>query len=367
MAQTAPARRPFPLPQDIGAEAARSVTRAATAALLNQILSPNEGRGERILKETWPSDHRALAIVTRAATAPATTTTAGWAAELSVVGPSAAFLVNLPVSAASQLFARSLQLPLDNVASIKVPYPAATPSLAPSFVAEGAPIPLRQASVTTVTLGPSRKLAVLTALTNEIAEHSTPVAEVLIRGILVATTATALDAAVFSTTAGSASVPAGILNGVTPLTATAGGGATALLGDMKLLAAALATAGAGGQIMIFASPTAAAAIPILVPGYAGIEIIATPTLAAGTVVAIDPAGVVSGTAGQPRIDVGKSTAVHYEDTTPLQISSGTQGSGVLATPVRSAFQTDSFVLRLTLDCSWAARPGFVQFIPSTTW
>src|SRR4051812_44085290 len=99
--------RPEPrfLPSDPRPDSSRalalSVTRACTAAVLNQILSPNEGRGERILKETWPSDHRALAIVTRAATAPATTTTAGWAAELSVTGPSAAFLVNLPVSAAS--------------------------------------------------------------------------------------------------------------------------------------------------------------------------------------------------------------------------------------------------------------------------
>jgi len=339
------------------------VTRAATAEVLNSIKSPHE-RVERIVEEHWAGDRVALHVLSKSATAPATTTTSGWAAELAVTTTTAAFLVNLPVSAASQLFARALSLPLDNVASIKIPYPNPTPSLSPSFTAEGAPIPARQASVVTVTLGPSRKLAVLTGLTNELAEHSVPVAEALIRQILIASTSAALDTAVFSATAASASQPAGLLNGVAPLTATTGGGQAALLGDIALLAAAISAAG-GTRMMLFVPPAKAAVIPVYAPGFA-VEVVPTPALAPATVVAIDPDGVVSGTSGQPRVDVGKSTTVHYDDTNPLQIS--TPGSpNVVAAPVRSAFQTDSFVLRLLLDCSWAARPGFVQYVASVTW
>jgi hypothetical protein len=77
--------------------------------------------------------------------------------------------------------------------------------------------------------------------------------------------------------------------------------------------------------------------------------------------------VVSGTANQPRIDTSVGTTLHFEDPTPLQLATGAQGSGVLATPTRSMFQTDSFSLRLLLECAWAARPGFVQYVSNVTW
>ena len=356
-----PVRPVPPLPADVGAELFRSVTRAATAALLNQIHSPHAGRGERVLAECWPADRNALAILTRAATAPATTTTAGWAAELSVATTASAFLSSLPASDASRLFAAGLMLPLDGVASINVPYAAATPSLAPSIVVEGAPIPVRQAGFTTLTLGPIRKLAVLTELTNELGEHSTPVAELVIRQVLVAAATAALDQAVFTSSAG------GLLDGVAPLTATAGGGQAALLGDIGQLVSAITTAGGGARLMLFAAPNKSALLPIYAAGVGFLEVVPTPALLPGTIVMLDPAGVVSGTSGQPRIDVGRETAVHLENTTPLQIATGSPGSAVLATPVRSAFQTDIFALRLTLDFAFAAQPGYVQHITGVTW
>lgn len=370
--QTALARseqRPFPLPQDISATLARSVSRAATATVLREIGWPNNGSAEDILRKAWPGDGRALAILQRAATAPATTTTAGWAAELAVIGTVDAFFQNLQQSAAARLFAACLRLPLDGYGSIKVPFAAATPSLSPSFVQEGAPIPVRQAAINATVSLASRKMAVLTALTNDLADHSTPVAEVIIRQVLTANAAVALDQAFFSAAAGDATRPPGILNGVSGQTPTTGGGAAALLGDLKGLSAALAAAGAGSRIMLFVPPAQAAAIPVYAPGYnTSVEIIPTPALAAtSTVVAIDPNGVVSGYSGEPEITVGRETTVHLEDTTPLQIASGPQGSAVLATPTRSMFQTDSFGLRLLLPCGWAARPGFVQFVSAVTW
>ena len=329
--------------------------------MLNEIRSPNDGRGgEKILAEAWPGDRHALAILTRAATAPATTTTAGWAAELAVTTTANAFLGSLSPSAASRLFAAGLVLPLDGVAALRVPYQAATPSLAPSLVAEGAPIPVRQAALTTVTLGPTRKLATIVGMTNEIGSYSTPVAEQVIRQILVESAARALDLAVFSTGAG------GLLNGVSGITATAGGGVAALIGDLKALIGALTTAGAT-RVMLFMASALMASVAIYAPGGFGPAIEIVPANLGTTVVAIDPSGVVSGAAGQPRIDVGRETLLHFEDTSPLQFSTGAPGSAVLATPSRNLYQTDSMALRLLVDCAWVARPGYVQFVSNVTW
>ena len=75
---------------------------------------------------------------------------------------------------------------------------------------------------------------------------------------------------------------------------------------------------------------------------------ASPTLADNLIavatgalaVAIDPA----------RIDVSGQMLVHMEDTDPLPI---VDDAGVMAVPVRSAWQTDSVGLRFTLPVSWA--------------
>ena len=54
-----------------------------------------------------------------------------------------------------------------------------------------------------------------------------------------------------------------------------------------------------------------------------------------------------------------------EDTTPLPIATGAQGSGVLATPTRSLWQTDSLGLRMIMDLNWALlRTGTVAWTQS---
>jgi hypothetical protein len=47
----------------------------------------------------------------------------------------------------------------------------------------------------------------------------------------------------------------------------------------------------------------------------------------------------------------------------LQLATGAQGSGVLATPSQSMFQTAQIAIRMTANVSWAMRrSGMVQFI-----
>ena len=371
--QTAPiparSTRPFPLPSDLNGEQSRSVFRAATAAVLHEIRGPHQSTGPAaILEATWPSDARARGLVTRAATNPASTTTTGWAAEL-VPTVTGAFLTSLGIaSSASQLFAAAVRLSLDGVGTIRMPYATSLSTLAPPFVGEGLPAPVRQASLdSAVTLGPVRKMLILTALTNELNNHSTPTAEVVMRQLLTESAARQLDAAVFSATAGDAVTHAGLLNGVTPIAATTGGGVNALLGDTKALLAALTAAGAGQRVMIFAPPAQAAAIPIYAPGF-NIEVVPTVALAStSTVVAVDPSGVFSGYSGEPQIDTSSAATLHMESSSPLQLTTGAQGSAVVASPQRGLFQVDSFALRLRLPCAWVARPGFVQQIVGATW
>jgi hypothetical protein len=369
MQQTTPSR-PFPLPSDPRPDPsralARSVVRAGLAALLAEI---SHGASPAIAEKSWPGDGNAVRILTKAATAPATTTTAGWAAELSVPGATAAFFQNLQVeSAAAHLFAAAIRLPLEGSSTLKIPFAGPTPTLSPSFTAEGAPIPVRQALLATVQLGPARAMRVIATMTNEIADYSVSIAEQVIRSVMVESAAKSLDVAFFSNTPADATRPAGILVGVVPIAATAGGGLGAAAADVENLVAAIVTAGGGRRVMLFLAPGKAAALSVLSPGLLSqIELVPTPTLPADDIVAIDPGGILTGYSGEPIIEVGRSALLHMEDTAPLQFSSGPQGSATVAAPSRSMFQTDSFALRLVLKCAWAGRPGFVQTVSGVTW
>ena len=64
-------------------------------------------------------------------------------------------------------------------------------------------------------------------------------------------------------------------------------------------------------------------------------------VAAGTVIAIDPLALVSGFGADPEISANRDAVVHYEDTTPLQIGSGTPTT--VAAPTWSTWQSDSVV------------------------
>jgi hypothetical protein len=70
----------------------------------------------------------------------------------------------------------------------------------------------------------------------------------------------------------------------------------------------------------------------------------------------------------PRFEVSDQATLHFEDTTPLQLVTGAQGSGVVASPSRSMFQTDSLALRMILPMNWAMRrTGVIAWITGVTW
>jgi hypothetical protein len=87
-----------------------------------------------------------LDIVSKSASAPATTTTTGWAAEL-VQTATLDFLDSLmPLSIYPGLRDRGGRFTFGRNGIVSIPSRASTPTVGGSFVAQGGPIPVRQAA-----------------------------------------------------------------------------------------------------------------------------------------------------------------------------------------------------------------------------
>jgi len=316
---------------------------------------------------------------TKAASALAMTSVAGWAAELVQIVYSAFMESLFPKSVYPRLAAKGLNLTFGRAGKINIPTRNLTPTIAGSFVGEGAPIPVRQGAFSSQTLTP-KKLAVITTWTREMDEHSLPAIEGLLRQAIQDDTAIAIDSVLLDSNAATAVRPAGLLNGVTPTTPTAGGGFNALVGDIKNLTGALLTATRGNvrapcfimnpqQVMTAGlTPAPSSGVfPFDTSGgmLNGWPIIDSGTVPLGTVIAMDAADFV-GTGDNPRFEVSDQATLHFEDTTPLDIVSGSPGTA--ASPVKSLWQTDSIGLRLVLPMNWLnRRAGTVAVVNNVTW
>ena len=145
----------------------------------------------------------------------------------------AAFFGGLgPASAASRLIAAGTTVPLARRSSIRFPRRSGPPEVLP-WVAEGAPIPVKQYSLDAAVLGPAGKFATIVVLSAELARASD--AEAVFETILREDAAISLDAAIFSDAAASDDNPAGLLFDVTPITAATGGGLGAMQADLSAL------------------------------------------------------------------------------------------------------------------------------------
>ena len=319
----------------------------------------------------------------RAATAPATTTQTGWAAELAQTLFAAFMEVLYPKAVYPRLAAMGLSLNFGNAGKVSIPTRATTPTIAGSFVGEGLPIPVRQGLFTSQLLTP-KKMAVITTWTREIQEHSVPAIEGLLRDAVQEDTAISLDSVLLDANPATVVRPAGILNGVAGLTPTAGGGFNAIVGDIKQLTGALLT-GTKGNVrkpawLMNPQQTNSAGL-IASPGagvfpfrqevsegkLSGWPIIDSGTVPLGTVIVIDAADFVAVGGDAPRFEISDQATLHFEDTAPADI--GTAGTPpVVAAPVKSMWQTDSLALRLILPTNWTIRrAGVVAWVAGVTW
>ncbi|UPK03113.1 phage major capsid protein [Bradyrhizobium sp. 170] len=340
-----------------------------------------------VMRETYPDDEPVIRGVfewmAKAATAPAMTTVQGWAAEL-VQQINVGFMDTLmPKSVYPRLSNAGLSLSFGTNGKINIPTRATTPTIAGSFVGEGLPIPVRQGLFTSQPLTP-KKMAVITTWTREINEHSVPAIEGLLRNAIQEDTAISLDTVLLDTNPATIIRPAGIRNGVTGLTPTAGGGFNALVGDIKQLSGALLTATNGNvrNPVWLMNPQQVNSISLTaMPGMSAFPfrdevgrgqlntwpIIDSGTVPLGTVIALDAADFVSVGGDAPRFELSDQATLHMEDTTPADIVGGAD-PGTPANPVKSLWQTDSIALRLILPINWTLRrAGVVAFVAGVTW
>ena len=191
-------RRPVPLRPDPDAMFDRAMTSIARAAIITarRVREPH-------VKNLWRDD-RDAELITRTAVSPTSTSDAAALATIRL-----AFIAALmPVSAAAQLIARSLQLSFDGAVEIGIP--ALTMPNA-KWIREGAPIPVTQGNLTAGPMIEPYKLAVITSLSNEMIARSN--AESMIRQLLIENTGPAIDAVMFSTNAGTPGLqPPGLLD-----------------------------------------------------------------------------------------------------------------------------------------------------------
>jgi hypothetical protein len=304
--------------------------RMAAAYLRNH--AEHGGTIERTAEKMFGDD--TLQIVLRAATSPASTTGTEWADVLAAAMVSDFVQSIASVSAEAALIERGTRVSLDGVGSVRVPGRTTNPQVAAQWVGEGFAAPLKMVPLVPGPTLKQNKLVTLTSFTREQVDSSN--IEVFVRTALSEALALSLDAKMFSADAASSVAPAGLLAGVAPLAATAGGGVNAMAGDIKALAAALAVAGAGAAPVIVAAVGEAMSLKLTAGPQFDVPVLASSPLPSGTVIMVEASSFVSGFGATPEFMTSKATMIHEADPAAPLVDGGT-----MAAPVRSLFQTQS--------------------------
>lgn len=352
---TKTARPPIPLRPDYG-DRSSFISRAMSAAL-NAGVSRNSN-SIAMARRMFPDDRVTEAILTRAVVGAASTSVSGWAAELAN-SALIAFLSSLgPDSAAAELIKRGLavNLPIGvNVA--KYPKRNTAPVKMP-WVGESSPIPVRASDLALVECGPPKKFGTIVTISRETAKRSN--ARAVFEQMLREEASLSLDAAYFSSDAGTSDGLAGLLYGLTSLESETG----ARRGDLVQLAKAVG-AGGSGQVVFIAGTGRAAALGIAEPELKS-PVLPSAAVPEDRLIAVDPASLIHLADSQPQIAAGEESIVHSDDDPDHISTAGTPN--VVAAPVRSLFQTDCIAVRLTADLAFGARrAGAVAYMDGVEW
>jgi hypothetical protein len=314
-----------------------------------------------VVKQIYGSDDKVTLEVLRSASAPATTTTTGWADTLArkVVVDLLQSIVSL--SAAAELLTRAIQISFDRRQSIILPSRQVSAAYAGTWVGEGQPIPVYQYPVSAgVTLAPHR-LAVVTSFTMEMLDQSN--IEAFVRSLLSESAALAIDAALFGSQADDGITPPGLLNSVAAVTAAAAGTSRldAMTGDVENLIKPIAAAGGGANIVFVCSPEQAAAMKALASVKFDYPILASMVIPVGTVIAVESRSLAA------TIDAVVPEFAFAES--PLLQMNTAPGDVVSGGATKSLFQTDGVSLKMILrNIDWKMRiGGHVAWVQNVNW
>lgn len=343
-------------------------------------------------------DRDDVEAVLRTATNPAMTTVTGWAAELVETAIDDFLELLRPVSIYPQLAGFGTKFTFGRNGIIRIPRRTgsgtnAAGDLRGAFVGEGDPIPVRRGALASVTLTP-RKMGVISTMTREMALHSNPAIEGVIRQGMIEDTAIAVDTALLDAVAASVVRPAGLLNGVTGTAGVAGGGVAAVTADIVAALTPFSNANAANGLVWLLNPvnviklsmmsTSVGVYPFkedIQNGRLGnIPVIASTLVPATVMYLVRAADFASATGDTPEFDVSDTAVIHEEDGTYATDQTVTQPGAtveqigtagtptVVAAPVRSLWQTASIGVRMILEMDWAMRrSGMVASITAITW
>lgn len=334
-------------------------------AIVAKILAASGRKRDREDPTTiFPNDHLCKGVLTRASAPVGTTTDAGNAAEVTqrlVVN----FLASLaPLSAAAALIGTGVRLPLGNAVEEKVPARTGVPSTTVSWVGEAAPISVRSYALNNSCVLTRRKFGFISTLSREAVRRAS--GEDVVRQLIREDASATLDAAYFSTDAGTDTVHAGLLNGVSSIAGYAGGDRLALETDLAALSDAVSAAGSG-EVIFVGSPKRVARLRIKSPEIAR-EVTFLPSLAVAdtTIIAVDPLSLVHGAGDDIDLFAAQEGVLHMSDDPDEIVTDGSPGA--VADPVRSLWQTDAVAFRLLVDVAFAPRrSGAVAWLESATW
>lgn len=330
----------------------------------------------QIAEERYPG-HEATKVMCRADQTIGTTTVSGWASEIVQTAYADFLQALMPYSVYPALRSRGIGLSFDGIGTVSIPSRTAG-GAGGGFVAEGQPIRVGRITTAATTMTP-KKLGVIVPFSRELAKRSTPAIEALVRQAILEDTGVILDQAVLDATASSTARPAGLLNGVSAVATGYGGGDyQAVVADLKALLAPFYAANAGDNITVLMNPAQGLALSMMPgPGAAGefgwsepltkrLNIIESTNVTAGRLIALRNSDFATALGDAPEFDVSEQATIHMEDTTPLEIVSGT--GPTTADPVRSLWQTATIGIRMLMDVSWKMRrSGMVQWIDGTSW
>lgn len=357
---------------------------------------------EQVVAERY-KDHKALDAVVKTAVAGADTTTVGWAAEL-VRNDTVGFIEALkPVSVYAALASLGTAIPFGNAHSITIPRRGTTGGLAGAFVGEQGVIPVGKTN-----FGSSRldrfKMSVISVFSKELARTSTPQIEAVIRAGIEADTAEALDTAFLDASAAVAGVrPAGIRNNANTSAGTAGGGAAAVIADIKSMVGVMTAAKTGAKPVLIMPSTSKLSVGLLNTTLGeflfrdelaggrllGIPVIASTNVPANTAILIDAAHFATAF-GVPEFDVSETatlTMANADGTAPTQaidaagalgtagqvlpdgginVHGGAAGVGTAGYVAQSMFQTWQTAVRMVMPISWGLMQAPASVVAART-
>lgn len=328
---------------------------------------------DKVLDERYPG-HEATAYIAKADQLIGTTTGSHWADDL-VQTVNQGFLNALTgFSVYPALRDRGIALNFDAAGTVKIPRRTGG-TAGGGFVAEGDPIRVGRLTTANAELSP-HKMGVIVAFSRELAKRSTPAIEALVRRGILEDTGAVLDAAILDATVGSSARSAGLLYGVSA-TASGYGGAdhVAVKADFAALLDPFIAANAASGITVIMNPAQGLAIAMM-DGPEGnsawfnaisgrVNIVESTYATANRLIAIRNSDLATAMGDSPEFDVSEQATIHMEDTTPLEIVSG---SPTVADPVRSLWQTGSTGIRMMMDVAWVmARTGMVAWIDGTSY